>query len=387
MRTFEFYNPTRIIFGKDVCENVGEELKKYASTILLVYGRESAKANGVYQLVKKVLLKAELSVYELAGVQANPRLSFVKKGIEIAKKEQIEMILAIGGGSVIDTAKAIAAGMYYDGDVWDFFSQKQKITKAAPVGVILTIPAAGSESSNGTVITKEENYCKCGVSSDWLYPKFAMLDPQLCFTLPDYQICAGGVDIMAHIMERYFVPDDYHDFSDRMCESAMVSLIHHLPKVLKNPSDYESWAEIMWIGNVAHNTLLGKGKSEDWASHNIEHPLSAYYDIAHGAGLAVIFPAWMKYVWRENPKMMIQYAKKVWNVETIGKEEEEIVMEAIAKTEEFYHSIGLATKLSQLGIDDSKFETMAHKVVEEGPVGSFRQLYFEDVVNIYKLAL
>lgn len=387
MKEFEFYNPTKIIFGKDVYKNIGKELRKYTTKVLMVYGKESIKASGVYDYVKMSLQKENISMCELSGVQPNPRLSLVKKGIEIAKQERIGMILAVGGGSVIDTAKAIAAGMYYDGKVWELFERHQQIKKAAPVGVILTIPAAGSESSNGAVITEEKGMHKCGYCSDLLYPKFAMLDPKLCFTLPNYQISAGGVDIMAHVMERYFVPDYNHDFSDRMCEAAMVSLIHHLPKVLKNKADYESWSEIMWIGNVAHNDLFGKGKCEDWASHEIEHQLSAHYDIAHGAGLAVVFPAWMKYVWREHPNMMIQYAKRVWNVETEGKNTEEVVLEAIKRTEEFYHSIGLPTKLADIGISDKDFNVMAQKAVENGAIGSFKQLNFEDVVNIYKLAL
>lgn len=218
------------------------------------------------------------------------------EGIKIAKEEKVEMILAVGGGSVIDTAKAIAAGYYYDGDVWDLYTTEKQPEKVLDVGVILTIPAAGSESSDGSVITKEETLMKCSCCTDLFFPKFAILDPQLCFTLPDHQISAGGADIMAHVMERYFVPDDNHDFSDRMCEAAMISLINNLPKVLENKKDYDAWAEVMWIGNIAHNGLLGKGKRDDWGSHNVEHQLSAHYDIAHGAGLAIIFPAWMKYV-------------------------------------------------------------------------------------------
>lgn len=387
MNGFEFYNPTKIIFGKDVYKNIGEELRTYTTKVLMVYGRESVKKSGVYDCIKSSLQESHVAMCELSGVQPNPRLSLVKKGIEIVRKEGIGMILAVGGGSVIDTAKAIAAGMYYDGDVWELFEGHQQIKKAAPVGVILTIPAAGSESSNGAVITKEEGMRKCGYGSDLLYPKFAMLDPQLCFTLPNYQISAGCADIMAHIMERYFVPDMNHDFSDRMCEAAMVSVIHNLPKVLRNKEDYESWAEIMWIGNVAHNSLLGKGKHEDWASHEIEHQLSAHYDIAHGAGLAIVFPAWMKYVWKEHPNMMIQYAKRVWNIETAEKNTEEVVVEAIQKIEEFYRSIGLPTRLTDIGIDDKDFHVMAQKAVEKGTIGSFKQLDFEDVVNIYKLAL
>ncbi|MGI6017813.1 MAG: iron-containing alcohol dehydrogenase [Marvinbryantia sp.] len=387
MINFEFYNPTRIIFGKDVYKKVGEEVKKYGSRILMVYGGRSLKANGTYDEVKVSLAQAGITCFELPGVQPNPRLSLVQEGVRRAKEENVEMILAVGGGSVIDTAKAIAAGVYYDGDVWDFYTTEKQPEKVMNVGVILTIPAAGSESSDGSVITKEEDQMKCSCCTDLFFPKFAMLDPQLCFTLPEYQISSGGADILAHVMERYFVPDEHHDFSDRLCEAAMVSLIHNLPKVLKNKKDYEAWAEVMWIGNIAHNGLLGKGKRDDWGSHNIEHQISAHYDIAHGAGLAIIFPAWMKYVWKTKPEMMEQYAVRVWNVAAEGKTQEEVILEGIRCTEEFYHSIGLATRLSDVGIDSSDFEVMAKKAVFMGPLGNFKKLYKEDVMEIYKLAL
>lgn len=266
----------------------------------------------------------------------NPRLTPVYEGIKIAREKKVEMILAVGGGSVI---------------------------------------------------TRESDLMKCSCCTDLFYPKFAMLDPQLCYTLPDHQISAGGTDILAHVMERYFVLDDNHEFSDRMCEAAMISLIHNLPKVLADKKNYDAWAEVMWIGNVAHNGLLSRGKRDDWGSHDIEHQLSAHYDIAHGAGLAIIFPAWMKYVWKEKPSMMEQYAVRVWGVSTEGKTQEEIVLEGIQKTEDFYHSIGLVTRLSDAGIDDHDFEIMAKKAVSNGPLGNFKKLHYEDVLNIYRLAL
>lgn len=387
MINFQSYNPTRIIFGKDVYKSVGKQVKQYGSRILMVYGGRSLKANGIYDEVKNSLEKESIEVVELSGVKPNPRLSLVYQGIVKAKEAQVEMILAVGGGSVIDTAKAIAAGIYYDGDVWDFYSTEKQPEKVMDVGVILTIPAAGSESSDGSVITREEGMMKCSCCTELFFPKFAMLDPQLCYTLPDSQIRAGGCDIFSHILERYFVPDDHHDFSDRMCEAAMTALIENLPKVLKNKRDYDAWAEVMWIGNIAHNGLLGRGKRDDWGSHNIEHQLSAHYDIAHGAGLAIIFPAWMKYVWKEKPEMMEQYAVRVWKVSQEGKSREAVIMEGIQKTEEFYHSLGLATRLSEVGIDDRDFEVMAKKAVFMGPLGNFKKLYAEDVLEIYKIAL
>lgn len=388
MVNFRFYNPTKIIFGKDNYKEIGNILKEYGKKkVLMVYGGKSLKASGVYDQVVASLKEADVVFFELGGVKPNPRLSLVHTGIEIARKEQVDMVLAVGGGSVIDTAKAIAAGYYYEGEVWNLYITEKQPEKVLDVGVILTIPAAGSESSDGSVITNEETLMKCSCCTDLFFPKFAILDPQLCYTLPDSQISAGGSDILAHVMERYFVPDDHHDFSDRMCEAAMISLIENLPKVLKNKQDYDAWCEIMWIGNVAHNSLLGKGKRDDWGSHNIEHQLSAYYDIAHGAGLAIIFPAWMKYVWKEKPEMMEQYALRVWNVCPEGKTREEVILEGIERTEEFYHSIGLKTRLSEVGIDDKDFREMAQKAVFMGPLGNFKKLYEEDVLNIYRLAL
>lgn len=388
MINFRSHNPTKIIFGKDTYKEIGGILGEYGKKkVLMVYGGRSLKANGVYDQVVHSLEASGILFFELGGVKPNPRLSLVYEGIEIAKREQIDMVLAVGGGSVIDTAKAIAAGYYYEGDVWELYITEAQPEKVLDVGVILTIPAAGSESSDGSVITNEETRMKCSCCTDLFFPKFAVLDPQLCYTLPDSQISAGGADILAHVMERYFVPDDHHDFSDRMCEAAMVSLIENLPKVLKNKQDYEAWCEVMWIGNIAHNGLLGRGKRDDWGSHNIEHQLSAYYDIAHGAGLAIIFPAWMKYVWKEKPEMMEQYALRVWKVCPEGKTREEVIREGISRTEEFYHSIGLKTRLSEVGIDDRDFEKMAEKAVFMGPLGNFKKLYKEDVMEIYRLAL
>ncbi|MDD3796645.1 MAG: iron-containing alcohol dehydrogenase [Lachnospiraceae bacterium] len=387
MINFKSYNPTRIIFGRDTYKKVGEEVQNYGKKVLMVYGGKSLKANGTYDEVVKSLEAAGIEFCELEGVKPNPRLSLVYEGIQLAREQKVDLILAVGGGSVIDTAKAVAAGMCYDGDVWDFYSTEKQPKLVMPVGVVLTIPAAGSESSDGSVITKEEGLLKRSCCTDLFFPKFAILDPQLCFTLPPHQISAGGCDILAHVMERYFVPDDHHDFSDRLCEAAMISLIENLPKVLENKKDYDAWAEIMWIGNIAHNGLLGRGKRDDWGSHDIEHQLSAHYDIAHGAGLAIIFPAWMKYVWKEKPEMMEQYALRVWHVSPEGKTQEEVVLEGIQKTEDFYHSIGLATRLSRVGIDDRDFAVMAKKAVMSGPLGNFKKLYAEDVKKIYEISL
>ncbi len=386
MHNFIWYNPTRIIFGKDTHKKVGEEVAKYSRNILLHYGGKSIKATGTYEAVTKSLTQAGVRFTELGGVQPNPRLSMVYQGIELCRKENIDFILAVGGGSVIDSAKAIAVGTQYEGDVWDFYGKGIRPQKALKTGVVLTIPAAGSESSDGSVITKEDTKDKCSCCTDLMYPQFAMLNPELCYTLPEHQIQAGGADILSHIMERYFVPNNNTDFSDRLCEGAMCALIENLPKVLKERENYDAWAEVMWIGNVAHNGLLGKGRDEDWASHGIEHELSGIYDIAHGAGLAIVFPAWMKYVYHEHPERFIQFGERVFGIRKEDMREEEACEAAIGTLEEFFHRIGLLTRLKDVGIGKEHFDDMAEKACRGRDIGSFKPLKKEDVKAIYELA-
>lgn len=386
MHNFIWYNPTRIIFGKDTHRNVGEEVAKYSRNILLHYGGKSLKAAGTYDVVVKSLREAKVRFTELGGVKPNPRLSLVREGIELCRREKIDFILAVGGGSVIDSAKAIAVGSLYEGDVWDFYAKGKSPEKALGVGVVLTIPAAGSESSDGSVITKEDTQDKCSCGTELMYPKFAVLNPELCYTLPKSQIRAGGADILAHIMERYFVPNENTDLSDRLCEAAMRALLENLPKVLREQEDYDAWAEVMWTGNVAHNGLLGKGREEDWASHGIEHELSGIYDIAHGAGLAIVFPAWMKYVWNAHPARFVQFGERVFGIAAEGKAKEEICEEAVAALENFFHGIGLPTRLRDAGIGRENFDVMAKKACRNGKLGSFMPLAAEDVKAIYELA-
>lgn len=387
MNNFVWFNPTRILFGRDMHLTVGKETAAYAKKVLLVYGGKSIKANGVYNAVTQSLREAGVEYAELGGVRPNPRLSLVHEGIALCRKENISFILAVGGGSVIDSAKAIAAGVPYDGDVWDFYSTPLQPQKVLPVGVVLTIPAAGSESSDGSVITKEETLEKRSCCTNLMYPKFAILNPELCYTLPTAQIAAGGTDILAHVMERYFSPNEHTDLSDRLCEATMRALIHNLPLVLANRTNYDYWAELVWTGNVAHNGLLGKGRADDWASHNIEHELSAIYDIAHGAGLAIVFPAWMKYVWTEHPQRFVGFAKEVFGIDPTDKSDETVIRLGIRALEDFYRSLGLPVTLTEAGIDDSQFEVMAQKAVVNGALGSFKKLEKQDVIEILKLAL
>ncbi|MFW5976548.1 MAG: iron-containing alcohol dehydrogenase [Bacillota bacterium] len=388
MENFVFQNATKIIFGKDKEKMVGKEIKKYADKILLHYGGGSIKKYGLYDKIIESLEKENIEIIELGGVQPNPRLSLVKEGIELCRKEDIDFILAAGGGSVIDSAKAIAAGVPYDGDVWDFYEGKAELQEALSLGVVLTIPAAGSEASVGSVITKEEGEktYKWAINYEILRPEFAILNPEITFTLPDYQTACGAADIMAHIMERYFTTTSNVDLTDKLCEATLRTVIKNVPVVLKDPEDYDARAEIMWSGTIAHNDLLGTGRSEEWSSHPIEHELSAIYDVAHGAGLAVIFPAWMKYVYQENIDRFAQFAVRVFGVEMDFENPEWTAREGIRRLEEFFKSIGLPVTLEGLDIGSENLEVMAEKCTMNGPIGNIKKLDKEDVLNIYKLA-
>jgi len=386
MKDFTFYNPTKIIFGKDADEHIGTETAMLGSRILLHYGSGSIKKNGVYDTVVKSLADSGVEYVELGGVKPNPRLSLVREGIELCRKENIDGILAVGGGSVIDSAKAIAAGVPYDGDVWDFFSTPAVPQEMLPIGVVLTIPAAGSESSNGAVVTSEEKKAKFDFNAEIARPVFAVMNPEYTFTLPDYQTACGAVDIMAHVLERYFTREQHVAMSDRLCESVLRTIVEQTPLVLSSPENYDARAEIMWAGTLAHNDLLGRGRVEDWSSHQIEHEVSAQYDVAHGAGLAVIFPAWMKYVYREDIDRFVQFAVRVWGVPYTAGEEERIALEGIRRFEQFLSSIGMPIRLKGLGITDNRYDVMSAQATRKGPLGGFRKLTKEDVAAVLKLA-
>lgn len=387
MQNFEFLSPTKIIFGKDTEHKVGEETKNHADKVLLHYGGGSIKKSGLYDKVVKSLNDAGVAFIELSGVKPNPRLSLVKEGIDICRKENIQFILAVGGGSVIDSAKAIAAGVPYKGDVWDFFEEKLPIEKALSVGVVLTIPAAGSEASKSCVITNEEGWYKKAVNYDVLRPKFAIMNPELTYTLPPYQTACGAADIMAHVMERYFTNELHADFTDRLCEATLKTIIHNAPIALKQPDNYHARAEMMWASTIAHNDFLGTGRIADWASHRIEHELSGIYDVAHGAGLAVVFPAWMKYVYKHNMSRFIQFAVRVWNVEHCFDDPEQTALEGIQRLENFFRAMGLPVTLKELDIPGDRLEEMAGKATEAGVLGNLTKIDRDDVLNILQLAL
>ena len=388
MENFEFQNPTRILFGKGSEENVGEQVANYSKNILLHYGGGSIKTSGLFDRITSSLEKAGVQWIELSGVKPNPRLSLVQEGVKLCKEHKLGLILAVGGGSVIDSAKAIAMGAVIEGNVWDFYLGKGAPVDALPIGTVLTIPAAGSEASSGTVITNEEGWLKRAVNSELLYPRFSILNPELAFSLPKFQVACGVTDIMAHLMERYFTNVQHVELTDRLIEATMKTLITQAPLVLKNPTDYDAWSEIMWAGTIAHNNLLNTGRVGDWASHDIEHEISGIYDIAHGAGLAVVFPAWMKYVWKQDVNRFVQWSIRVWNVDMDVFNPEKVAQAGIEKMETFFRSLGLGTRLSELGIPGDRIDEMASKCTDgnKRTFGNFVKLGYEDVRKILGLA-
>ncbi|MDR0885280.1 MAG: iron-containing alcohol dehydrogenase [Clostridiales Family XIII bacterium] len=391
MLNFDLHTPTRVVYGKGEENNIGALIKSYdAKKVLVHYGGKSAEKSGLLGRVYASLENAGLEHVSLGGVKPNPRLSLVHKGIELAKKENIDFVLAVGGGSVIDSSKAIAVGYYYDGDVWDLYENKIPPKAILPVATILTIPAAGSESSISSVITNEEKQMKIGYDFDLLRPVFSVVDPELFFTLPENQVANGVADILSHIFERYFTNTKNTDLSDGLAEATMRTVIKNARIVHENPNDYNAWFEIGFSGSFAHNNILGVGREQDWASHNIEHQLSALYDIAHGAGLAIVTPAWIKYVYKTNPGIFKQWAINVWGVDA-SRDDEYVIYEGIRRYEAFSKELGLPTRLSDLSIDDKDFERMARMATgaewgKESELGGLQKLNTQDVVNIYNLA-
>lgn len=387
MLDFTFLNETKLVFGRNAQDSVGKESARWGKKVLLHYGGGHIVKSGLKQQVVDSLKESGLEVLELGGVVPNPRLSLVKEGIDLVRKQSVDLILAVGGGSVIDSAKAIAIGVPYDGDVWDFFAGKAKAREALPIGVILTIPAAGSESSPSSVITNEETWAKIGYGAQVMRPKFALLNPELTYSLPAYQTACGISDMLAHIMERYFTREEDVGFGDHLCEGAMRGIIQTAPLVIANPNDYGPRANIMWAGTFAHNDILGMGRSEDWASHNIEHELSALYDVAHGAGLAIVFPAWMKYVYKQEPQRFVQFATRVFGVEQDFYNPELTILEGIRRLEDFFRSIGLPTTLTEAGLPVDRFADMARQATADDSItlGNFMPLRQNDVLAIYEL--
>jgi hypothetical protein len=385
MDNFTFSQPTRIIFGKGVESQVGQEARTYGARALLHFGGGSIKRSGLYDRIVASLRSAGIEWKELGGVQPNPRLSLVKEGISLCREFGADIILAVGGGSVIDSAKAIAVGVRYKGDVWDFYSGKAVPQEALPLGVVLTIAAAGSEAGGSSVITNEDGLYKLSLHADCARPGFALCNPELTYTVGPYQTACGIADILAHVMERYFTPQQDVEVTGRMCEAVMTAVIASARRLMADPNSYEARAEIMWAGTVAHNNILGVGRRGDWSSHRIEHELSAAYDIAHGAGLAIVFPAWMKYVYKHDIARFKQFAQRVFQV--AEDEDERMVLEGISRLEDFFREIGLPVTMSEANLAYGLLDEMAEKCATNSPnIGNYVKLTADTVRRVLELA-
>ncbi len=387
MENFSFYSPTEFVFGKDAENDVGKLVKKYGgSKVLVHYGSGSVVRSGLLDRVKKSLDDSGIPFCELGGVKPNPRDTKVYEGIELCKKENVDFILAVGGGSSIDSSKAIAIGVLYDGDFWDVYCGKGYIEKALPVGTVLTIAAAGSEGSPSSVITKEDGMVKRGTGSDLIRPKFSVLNPALTCTLPAYQTACGATDIMAHVFERYFTNTKEVEVTDRLCEAIQLTMIKETPRVIADPNNYEARANIMWAGTVAHNDIIGVGRSQDWNSHGIEHELSGLYDCAHGAGLAVVMPAWMEYVYKHDVMRFAQMATRIFGCRMDFENPEATALEGISKFRQFLRSIGMPINFEQLGAKAEDIPTLAANMGIKDKTWGFVRLSEEDVRNILTIA-
>jgi alcohol dehydrogenase YqhD (iron-dependent ADH family) len=388
MNNFKFWSPTEFVFGKNTVGKTAQLIKKYGGTkVLIHYGGQSAVKSGLLAEVENSLQNEFIDYVKLGGVQPNPVDTLVYEGIELCRNEKVNFILAIGGGSVIDSAKAIAVGVPYAGDFWNFFEHTVTINRALPVATVLTIPAAGSEGSDSMVITQTKNGLKRGSGSPLVRPVFSIMDPVLTYTLPANQTAYGIADMMAHVMERYFTQTPGVEITDRMCEAVLLAVIKEAPVVLKEPQNYDARANIMWAGTVAHNGICGVGREEDWATHGLEHELSALYGVAHGAGLAVMFPAWMKYVYTSGIDRFVQFAVRVWGIENTG-DKKEVALKGIEALKDFFASIGLPVNFEQLGAKTSDIDKLIDtlKINSGGSLGSFRKLDMGDARAIYEIA-
>lgn len=389
MNNFSFYSPTYFAFGKDKESEAGTLVKRFGgSRVLLHFGGQSAKKSGLLDRVKASLDKEGIYYAELGGVMPNPRSGLVYEGIEICKKENIDFILAVGGGSSIDSAKAIALGAVYDGDFWDFYEGSANATDALPVGTILTIAAAGSEGSPDSVITQEDGMLKRGYGNDVIRPKFSILNPALTQTLPAYQTACGATDIIAHVFERYYTNTTEVEITDRLCEAVVLTMLKEVPRVIEDPNNYDARANIMWAGMVAHNNVVGVGREQDWNSHGIEHELSALYDCAHGAGLAVIMPAWMEYVAdHHDPMRMAQMATRIFGCQMNFADPKATALEGIKAFRRFLVSIGMPINFEQLGAKVEDIPALVDKFgIGDGKTGGYVALDAAAITEIYEIA-
>ena len=387
MLNFDYSIPTKVFFGKGKISVLPAEIKKYGSKVLLVYGGGSIKRNGIYEDIVNRLKENSIDFWELSGVEPNPRITTVRKGIDICKKNKIDIVLAVGGGSSIDCAKAIAAGYYYEGDAWDIVKDQNKISKILPIASVLTLAATGSEMDIFAVITNMDTNEKIGTGHPDMVPKFSILDPTYTFTVPKNQTAAGTADIMSHIFEAYFSSTKEAFLQDRMAEAMLKTCINYGKKAMDEPENYEARANLMWASSLAINGLLSYGKHRNWVVHPMEHELSAYYDITHGVGLAILTPYWMKYILDDSTvDKFVEFGVNVWNIDS-NKDKYDIANTAINKTREYFDLLGIPSRLSEVGIGEDKLEEMAKQSVRKGKRGSLKPIDYEDVLNVFKAAL
>ena len=392
MRDFNYYAPTEVVFGKQSEEQVAHLVKKYGgSKVLVHYGGQSAKRSGLLDKICNLLQEEGIDYVMLGGVVPNPRLSLAQQGIELCRKESVDFILAVGGGSVIDSSKCIAYGVGFEGNVWDLYLGKATPTTMLPVAAVLTIPAAGSEMSESSVITNEDGDVKLGYSNNLSRPKFAIMNPERTFTLPPYQTAAGVTDMMMHTMERYFTKDDDMDLTTDLAEAALRSMKNAIFAVLKNPENYRYRAQIMWGGSLMHNGLTGCGVSDDWATHQLEHELSGMFDVTHGAGLAAVWPSWARYVMYENLSRFVRFAVNVMDVPNDFTDPETTALKGIEAMERFYHAIGMPINIKELigrEITDGEIKEMVRKCSRGNThtCGCLKVLKAEDMEAIYQMA-
>lgn len=387
MINFDFQNPCRILFGKGQQSKIGDLVSQYSKNVLLIYGKNSIKKNGIYDDVVNSLTEKKIQIFELSGVKPNPEMDLVYKGIEICKEHSIGFLLAVGGGSVIDTAKAVAVGSKYDGDVWDFYLRKKVPTDALPIGTVLTVVGAGSEMSCSNVITKSEGKLKRDFDNKVIIPKFSILNPEYTFTTSAYQTACGGFDAISHLLERYFSPTEKTDVTDRMIEGLLKSLITFIPLAIKEPTNYDYRSEVMWAATLAQNGLMNTGRDGDWACHKIEHELSGEYDIPHGEGLAMIYPSWLRYVSRIRMDRIRQLASRVFCVDVFSYDDNTTVELAVNALVTFEKSIGLKTDLKELNLTNKKINELSEKATWNSDTkGKYVKLTKQDISNILKSA-
>ncbi len=387
MKNFMFYNPTKLVFGKGELEKLPTLIPAKVQKVLVVYGGGSIKKNGIYEQVLQYLKSRNIDVLELSGVEPNPRLTTVIKGADICKQENVDFLLAVGGGSVIDCTKTISAAAKYDGNPWDLVTKKAKPQEVIPFGTVLTLAATGSEMNSGAVITNWETNEKHGWGSPLLFPQFSILDPEHTYTVPENQTVYGIVDMMSHILEQYFHQATLSPVQDRMCEGVLKTIIETAPKLLADLHSYDHRETIMYAGTIALNGMLQMGYRGDWATHNIEHAVSAVYDIPHGGGLAIIFPNWMKHNVDVDVARFKQFAIRVFDISPSGKTDKEIALEGIDALINFWKSIGAPSKLADYEIDDSRLDVMVDRAMINGPFGNFTKLERQDVETILKMSL